>query len=400
MTMVKVLMISRLFPPNFGGAAVQSIRLAQALMKRGLHVEFFTDNGSGPTIEGDCFDGITVTRTSTYSDTPASKFRELVFCLKLCFFVIRRRELELLHFHSVSGLEMLLFPLFRMMGRKVVLKLTLVDSDDPLTFKNRRYLSRLYMWGLRSVHSMIAISEQLRVRSLAAGIDTQVVRKIFNGFDEGSFFIPDPQLKSALRQKLGIDESAQVVLSIGRVEHRKGYDLLLESFKLIQQRFPGISLVIVGTDNTDQNPFYVELCRKIEDNGLRNVSFAGNRNNAHEYIKAADYFFFCSRQEGFGTVMIEAMACGLPTVVMNISGITEEIVTDPRIGRICHSRQPEEFAHLALEFMSKATAPEIQASTKELKRRFSMACISQQYIDLYADLLKMNQTPMTGESIV
>ncbi|HEY8085483.1 MAG TPA: glycosyltransferase family 4 protein [Methylophilaceae bacterium] len=398
--MVKVLMISRLFPPNFGGAAVQSIRLAQALMKRGLHVEFFTDNGSGPTIKGDRFNGIPVTRAGTYSDAPTSKFRELVFCFKLCFFVMRRRDLQLLHFHSVGGLEILLFPLFKMMGKKVVLKLTLVDSDDPLTFKNRRYLSPLYMWGLRSVHSMVAISEELRTRSLAAGIATQVVRKIFNGFDEDSFFIPDPQLKSDLRQKLGIDESAQVILSIGKVEHRKGYDLLLESYKFIQQRFPGISLVIVGTGNTDQNPFYVELCRKIEDNGLSNVSFVGNRDNAHEYIKAADYFFFCSRQEGFGTVMIEAMACGLPTVVTNIAGITEEIVTDPRIGRISYSRQPEKFAHLALEFISKVTAPDIEASIKELKRRFSMTGIAQQYIELYADLLKMNPAAMTGESIV
>ncbi|HEY7986528.1 MAG TPA: glycosyltransferase family 4 protein [Methylophilaceae bacterium] len=398
--MVKVLMISRLFPPNFGGAAVQSIRLAQALIKKGLHVEFFSDNGSEPTVEGDRYDGITVTRATTYSDTPASKFRELVFCLKLFFFVMRRRDLKILHFHSVSGLEILLFPLFRLMGRKVVLKLTLVDSDDPLTFKNRRYLSPLYMWGLRSVHSMVAISEELRTRSLAAGIDSQVVRKIYNGFDEENFFIPDLQLKSDLRQKLGIDESAQVILSIGKVEHRKGYDLLLESYRFIQQRFPGISLVIVGTGNTDHNPFYVELCRKIEECGLSNVSFVGNRDNAHEYIKAADYFFFCSRQEGFGTVMIEAMACGLPTVVTNIAGITEEIVTDPRIGRISYSRQPEKFAHLALEFMSKVTASEIQASIKELKQKFSMACISQQYIDLYAELLKMTQAPMTGVSSV
>jgi glycosyltransferase involved in cell wall biosynthesis len=247
---------------------------------------------------------------------------------------------------------------------------------------------------------MVAISEELRTRSLAAGIDSQVVRKIYNGFDEENFFIPDLQLKSDLRQKLGIDESAQVILSIGKVEHRKGYDLLLESYRFIQQRFPGISLVIVGTGNTDHNPFYVELCRKIEECGLSNVSFVGNRDNAHEYIKAADYFFFCSRQEGFGTVMIEAMACGLPTVVTNIAGITEEIVTDPRIGRISYSRQPEKFAHLALEFMSKVTASEIQASIKELKQKFSMACISQQYIDLYAELLKMTQAPMTGVSSV
>jgi hypothetical protein len=53
-----------------------------------------------------------------------------------------------------------------------------------------------------------------------------------------------------------------------------------------------------------------------------------------------------------------------------------------------------------LEFISKVTTPDIEASIKELKRRFSMTGIAQQYIELYADLLKMDPAAMTGASIV
>lgn len=380
-------MVSMLFPPNFGGAAVQSLRLAKGLTDKGLNVEFVADNGAQQTVINDSYEGITVARLKTYSNDIHSKFRELMFCIKLFLFVISRPDIKIIHFHSVRGFELFLFPFFRMIGKKILLKLTLVDSDDPLTFKRRRLLSPLYMWGLKAAHSMAAISEELKHRAIATGIEANCVHKIFNGFDEKNFFIPDDLLKKTLRKQLQIDESALVFLSIGKVEHRKGYDLLIESFFWIQQKLPNAQLLIVGPGNDERNVFYNELCKSITEKKLRNVIFVGKKNNIHEYTKAVDAFLFCSRQEGFGTVLIEAMACGLPTLAMNIEGVTEDIITDFRTSGINYSHQPEDFAKDALELIHQADKQHILKATEELKQRFSITNIADQYVNLYRSIL-------------
>ncbi len=384
--MNKILMVSMFFPPTFGGASVQSLRLAKELIKQGCEVEFLSDNATKPTIYNDQYDGVVVTRLKTYSENLHSKLRELIFSIKLIKFLLFRPDLKIVHFHAIRGLELLTFPIIRLMGKKVILKLTLVGVDDPLAFKRRKLLSPLFMWGLRSANHMIAISEELKQRSYQAGFDDRVVKKIFNGFDEENFFIPDAAQKAALRTQLAIPPNAPVFLSVGKVEHRKGYDLLLQAFVDIQKSMPQAALVVVGPDNVESNSYYLSLQYFIAKHQLQNIHFVGRQYNVHEFTKASDYFLFCSRQEGFGTVMIEAMACGLPTIAMNIQGVTEDIVTDNRIGVINYSHDPAEFAQQALSLIKDVKQENIQAAVKTLSEKFSISNIAKNYIHLYRQL--------------
>lgn len=384
--MNKILMVSMFFPPTFGGASVQSLRLAKELIKQGCQVEFVSDNATQATIYNDQYDGVVVTRLKTYSENLHSKLRELIFSLKLIKFLLFRPDLKIVHFHAIRGLELLTFPIIRLMGKKVILKLTLVGVDDPMAFKSRKLLAPLFMWGLRSANHMIAISDELQQRAYQAGFNDQVVKKIFNGFDEENFFIADATLKNSLRKKLNIPETAPVFLSVGKVEHRKGYDLLLQAFVDIQKTKPDAALVIVGPDNVETNNYYTNLLAFINEHQLKNIFFVGRQYNVHEYTKASDYFLFCSRQEGFGTVMIEAMACGLPTTAMNIQGVTEDIITDQRIGTINYSHNPAEFAQQALSLITKASENEVRSAVKALCEKFSISNIAKSYIHLYRQL--------------
>lgn len=384
--MNKILMVSMFFPPTFGGASVQSLRLAKELIKQGCQVEFLSDNATKPTVYNDQYDGVVVTRLKTYSENLHSKLREVIFSLKLIKFLLFRPDLKIVHFHAIRGLELLTFPIIRLMGKKVILKLTLVGVDDPMAFKSRKLLAPFFMWGLRSANHMIAISDELQQRSYQAGFDDKVVKKIFNGFDEENFFIPGQTLKTELRQQLNIPTSAPVFLSVGKVEHRKGYDLLLQAFADIQKAMPEAVLVVVGPDNVETNSYYVNLLAFITEHKLKNIHFVGRQYNVHEFTKASDYFLFCSRQEGFGTVMIEAMACGLPTIAMNIQGVTEDIVTDARIGVINYSHDPAEFAQQALNLIQAAKQEDIQLAVKALSDKFSISNIAKSYIHLYRQL--------------
>lgn len=383
---MKILMVSKYFPPIFGGASVQAIRLSKALLSHGCDVRFFVSSGLRETVKNDTYEGLNVTRVKTYSDIPNTKICELIFSIKLVLFVLLRPEFKILHFHAVSGVKLLTFPLLRLLGKKIVLKLTLVGVDDPLAFKQRRYLGWLYILCLKQAHVIIAISEKLKIRALEAGVNQSTIAKIYNGYDEETFFVPDANLKSDLRQSLGIPEQANAYISIGSIEYRKGYDVMLEAFADIQQVQANAVLFIVGQGNNAENSYYQGLLKIIKDKHLNNIFFVGGKKNVHEYLKAADCFLFCSRQEGFGTVIVEAMACGLPTVVMPIEGVTDDIIADVGIGAINNSMETKAFADLALQMVKSKNSEVLKESIQSLRQRFSMAEVAKSYIELYRHL--------------
>ena len=106
------------------------------------------------------------------------------------------------------------------------------------------------------------------------------------------------------------DENTKVVLAVGRLTYQKGFDLLLESWLAVSQVMPDWKLKIVG-EGTDR----IKLTEFIEKYELSDsVELVGNTNEVSEYYKEAEIFCLSSRFEGFGMVLIEALAFGLPIV--------------------------------------------------------------------------------------
>jgi L-malate glycosyltransferase len=378
-------MICALFPPEFGGSTVQALRLAKSLRRKGVEVEFLADNGPRPTASEE-YEGIPVTRMKTWFANPFSKCREILFSVRILGFVLRRPDLTILHFHGIRGTEALLFPLLRLLGRKLILKLTLAGTDDPLTFRKRRLLGRAYYFGITHVHRMAAISQRLVEMSRQAGVSNEAVMLIPNGVDLEIFAPVSTREKALRRRRLQIAEDAFVLLCVGAIEHRKGYDLLLRAYERISTAVPRTELLIIGPGNDESNEFYRGLLPFIAERRLPRVRFLGKRSDVHDYIKVADCFAFCSRQEGFGTVVIEAMACGIPTVAMDIPGITADIITDARIGVISASRSPEDFAGAVTRLLHRVDRMELLHAAEDIRTRFSMEHVAAQYFCLYEEL--------------
>ena len=112
-----------------------------------------------------------------------------------------------------------------------------------------------------------------------------------------------------MRARHGIAEDAWVLGSVGRVEHTKGLDVLLDAFEMAA--LPGACLVIVGQGAE------VEALKQRKVPGVLFVGFA---EKPQDWLAAFDVFVSSAREESFGLVMLEAAAAGLPIIATATEG--------------------------------------------------------------------------------
>lgn len=134
-------------------------------------------------------------------------------------------------------------------------------------------------------------------------------------------FYPSSPLRTASRAELGINPEQTVILYLGRLNRDKGVLDLAAAFADIASHRTNVMLVLIGTEEDVTFAQVQEVCTMHRDR-LRSMSFTPH---PERYMAAADIFCLPSYREGFGQVIVEAAACGLPTVASRIYGITDAV---------------------------------------------------------------------------
>ncbi len=140
------------------------------------------------------------------------------------------------------------------------------------------------------------------------------------GVDPDRFY-PDAHIKNMVRQELGITQNATVLLFLGRLNRDKGMLDLAAAFAEISRQKPGTVLLLVGAEEDVPFTHIQEICGESRGQ-LRRVSFTPS---PERYMAAADIFCLPSYREGFGQVIIEAGASGVPSVASRIYGVTDAV---------------------------------------------------------------------------
>jgi len=177
--------------------------------------------------------------------------------------------------------------------------------------------------------------------------------KIAPGIDVDHF---SPSDASALRQSLGLADK-KVIVSVGRLVHRKGQDHLIESMPKILEVVPNAHLVLVG-----QGPYREYLQQLVTKNALEDsVTFIGRIQYADlpQYICVGDIFAMPSRSrlmglevEGLGIVYLEASACGLPVLAGNSGGAPDAVLHN-ETGLVVDGTDNKQIAAAAIELLTK-----------------------------------------------
>lgn len=144
-------------------------------------------------------------------------------------------------------------------------------------------------------------------------------------------------LRLEARQELGLDENDIIVLTIGQFIHRKGFDILLKTANMLDEK---IKLYFVGGIPTDE---YKDICKK---DGLSNVCFEGFKSSdmLAKYYTAADIFVLPTREDIWGLVINEAMAYALPVITTKRCVAGLEMVKDNYNGYLVKTEDIQELA--------------------------------------------------------
>lgn len=178
----------------------------------------------------------------------------------------------------------------------------LIKKDSQLKYKFKKYfISSALAWlstGERTNEYLIhygAKKENIYKYSFTSIKEEDVIKKIL-----------DKNQKRVIKNEIGIVEE-KVVISIGRFIYSKGFDILLKASKKLNEN---IGIYIIGGEPTDE---YLEIKKDFD---LKNIHFVEFKckEELKKYYMIADLFVLPTREDIWGLVINEAMACGLPVI--------------------------------------------------------------------------------------
>ena len=177
---------------------------------------------------------------------------------------------------------------------------------------------------------------------------------------------------------------AKRVIAVGRYVYQKGFDLLLQAWAKIEKHFPDWELAIYGMG--DRSP-YENLARQLGVDMNRCHLNGSTQNIRKEYLESS-LFVFSSRFEGFGMVLIEAMACGLPVVSFDCPCGPKDIVSHDEDGLLVPSGDIDKLANAMSQLMDSYELRHQMAKNAICNvRRFQIDEIADRWQLLFEDVL-------------
>jgi glycosyltransferase involved in cell wall biosynthesis len=273
--------------------------------------------------------------------------------------------------------------------------MALLGGNDPMTVSRWRW-GRQRLRRLQEVDLWIGVSNVFRSSVEEAGPPDGGFRAIHGAVETDLFRPATPEQRSELRRSLQLPVEARIAVSMGSIVHRKGIDRVLEAWSRADPVPNRDLLVLVGPNSLAGRlspadlPYAEQIEERARARGLDGtVLLVGQVDRPQDYLRAADLSIFLSRREGMGLVIVESMACGLPTIVSPLDGIADEIIEHETTGFI--ARTPDDGASIGPLLRTLLDHKDLReqvgkAARSATEERFSMAKRARVLAGVYHEL--------------
>ena len=249
---------------------------------------------------------------------------------------------------------------------------------DPML---SRWLDRL---ASRLTDVVVAVSDDL-ARTLVArvGVSPEIVRVVRNGVVvRQRTECPSP---GGLRSRLGLKPGAPLLVSIGRLEPVKGYDVLLEALARLASVEDGQPAVVPALIIAGDGSLRADLERRVDDLGLAgDVRLPGWVDDVAALLEEADLFVLASHSEGTSISLLEAMAAGVCPLVTDVGG-NADVLGDALSHRLAPPGDPEALAGALRRALADpvARARDGRAARERADRRYGVDAMAEGYAAAY-----------------
>jgi len=246
------------------------------------------------------------------------------------------------------------------------------------------YLNQVVPWSIGRATHILADSQATKndLVNLWQVADDKIT-VLYCGVNERFQPVTDAGRLTAVTQKYHISDQPYI-LSVGTVQPRKNYQMLIHAFEKVAARFPH-NLVISG----GKGWLYDEKLAEVEKRGLNGrVHFIGfvDDEDLPTLYSGASLFVFPSLYEGFGLPLLEAMACGVPLITSNASSLPEVVgETAVQLSPL----RPELWTDAMIRLLNNPQQrSQIAADGFRQVRKFKWTHSAQQLLKIYTDLLQ------------
>ena len=300
-------------------------------------------------------------------------------CLSRCGLPVTDRfapDTDAVHINTVLPDAVVTALLARLRGRKVVWYGHSTMEDFRGSFRGSDLLAPLFRRWLTFCYGLgdVVLTPTPYSRRLLAGYGLRKpVYSLSNGVDV-DFFHPDAAAKDTFRKRYHLGANEKTVISVGHTIARKGLPEFLE----LARRMPDVRFLWFGW--TDPRLVPAAITRAIR-NAPPNVLFPGfvDRERLREAYQGADVFAFLSHEETEGIVVLEALACGIPTVLRDIpvyDGWLEDRKT------VYKASNPGEFQRIVMDLLA-GTLPDLTAAGRQAAEERSLEAVGERLKDIY-----------------
>lgn len=178
------------------------------------------------------------------------------------------------------------------------------------------------------------------------------------------------------------DKKTPIILAVGRLVKAKDYPNLFQTFALILKKQP-VHLVVLGRGSEK-----TKLERLSQKLGIsENIAFLGFQENPFKYMARASIFVLSSFQEGFGNVLVEAMACGTPVISTNCKSGPSEIIEDGKSGILVPVADQEALAAAIFKVLNNPSLDyKLSEQGKKRAEHFSIGKSVKKYEEIFDKL--------------